>query len=206
MEPIQDGFHHSQPPPSTAFRSVERSRAAQSRPENGNLRDCRGHRIRRIENILGLGQQDTGSHRVAKQMENHRVCASKDEREDFRTFPPCLRRILQEEGRVLQEPERKHERKSGKEERTLRKGRSIKRQHRLESHSRDTYQTSKRVENDRTGCQKTFGCRMEAIYYCMRLLLRAEEQGYIVATLHRNGKSGEEKSADRKAERHRRKY
>src|SRR3712207_6968071 len=88
MEPIQDGFHHSQPPPSTAFRSVERSRAAQSRPENGNLRDCRGHRIRRIENILGLGQQDTGSHRVAKQMENHRVCASKDEREDFRTFPP----------------------------------------------------------------------------------------------------------------------
>ena len=41
-----------------------------------------------------LGEQDARSHRTSKQMENHRFRSAKNEREDFRTFPQSVRRVL----------------------------------------------------------------------------------------------------------------
>ena len=80
-----------------------------------------------------LGKQDPRSYCPAEQMENYRFCSPENEREDFRTLPPCLRRFLQEKGRILQEPERRNERESGKEKSALRKSGSFERQHGLEN-------------------------------------------------------------------------
>ncbi len=44
-----------------------------------------------LKTFCCLGKQDPGSDCLAKQMENYRFCAPKDECEDLRAFPPCLR-------------------------------------------------------------------------------------------------------------------
>jgi transposase len=98
-------------------------------------------------------------------MENYRFCSPKDEREDIRTFPPCLRRLLQEKRRILQELKRRHEREFGKEKSALRKSGSLKRQYRLESNCRYPDETPKRVEDNRTGSQETFGRCLETFYH-----------------------------------------
>ena len=85
--------------------------------------------------------------------------------EAIRTFPPCLRRLLQEKRRILQELKRRHEREFGKEKSALRKSGSLKRQYRLESNCRYPDETPKRVEDNRTGSQETFGRCLETFYH-----------------------------------------
>ncbi len=92
---------------------------------------------------------------------------------------------------------KKAERESGKEESALRKSGSLERQYRLESNCRCTDQTSKRMEDHRTGCQKTLGCNLETVYHSLRLLLRTKEQSYFFTTFCRNREYGKEESVDR---------
>ena len=196
LEPLQSCFYGCKPPSPATFRSAERIGTAQSGSKNCHLRNCRSNWIWWTENILGLGEQDAGSDCSAKQMEDNRIRSPKDECEDLRTLPSCLRWLLQKERRILQGSERRNERESGKEESTLRKGRSTEGQHRLESNCWCADQIAERVENNRSGSQEILGCRMETFHHCLWLFLRPEKQGYFFTTFCRNREHGEEESVD----------
>ncbi len=69
-------------------------------------------------------------------MENHRFRSAKNEREDFRTFPQSVRRVLPKKGEFFKSLKEGMNAKLGKEARLVQKAEALKGQYRLESNRR----------------------------------------------------------------------
>lgn len=109
-------------------------------------------------------------------MEDHWLRSAEDEREDIRTLPRCLRRLLRTQGRILQNAQgyllREHREKEG----TCGEGAGTRRQHRLEGNKRQTHRAAEGVEDHWHGSEKARRPALAGLPRRMQQVLRGSQR------------------------------
>ena len=86
MGTLQGRIDRRQPPPPAALRRPEGGRATEPRSEDGDLRNHRGHRLQRTDQLRCLGCQDTGDHRPAKQVDKWKTIGYAPQKMNVKIF------------------------------------------------------------------------------------------------------------------------